>query len=174
MNVVCYERVCYEWVCYERGLFWVVCYEWSVLNGPVLNGHHPDWILQRMAMESVATVIVGGAFISLTAFKAFLTASNSVLVLLVNTSCAPAPCWIISPLLKMAKPHPAQLVAGSKEPSVATRIESVPLLMSERSWEKAELTAPGGQTLQSRLKLMMTMGSSSCSSGGIHAGERER
>jgi len=28
MNVVCYE-----WVCYERGLFWVVCYEWSVLNG---------------------------------------------------------------------------------------------------------------------------------------------
>jgi len=39
MNVVCYERVCYEWVCYERGLFWVVCYEWSVLNGSVLNGH---------------------------------------------------------------------------------------------------------------------------------------
>jgi len=26
-------------VCYERGLFWVVCYEWSVLNGSVLNGH---------------------------------------------------------------------------------------------------------------------------------------
>jgi len=39
MNVVCYERVCYEWVCYERVLFWVVCYEWSVLNGSVLNGH---------------------------------------------------------------------------------------------------------------------------------------
>ena len=37
--LVCYERVCYEWVCYERGLFWVVCYEWSVLNGSVLNGH---------------------------------------------------------------------------------------------------------------------------------------
>jgi len=31
MNVVCYERVGYEWVCYERGLFWLVCYEWSVL-----------------------------------------------------------------------------------------------------------------------------------------------
>ena len=40
---------------------------------------YPDWILQRMAMESVATMIVGGAFISLTAFKAFLTASNSIL-----------------------------------------------------------------------------------------------
>ena len=101
-------------------------------------------------------MIVGGAFISLTAFKAFLTASNSILVLLVKTWCAPAPCWISSPLLKMAKSHPALLVAGSKEPSVTTRIESVPLLMSERSWEKAELAAAGCQTLQSRLKLLMT------------------
>jgi len=98
-----------------------------------------------MAMESVATMIVGGAFISLIAFKAFLIASNSILVLLVNTWCAPAPSC--SPLLKMAKPHPALLVAGSKEPSVATRIESVPLMMSERSWEKAELAAAGGQAL---------------------------
>jgi len=56
-----------------------------------------------------------------------------------------------------AKPHPALLVAGSKEPSVATWIESVPLMMAERSWEKAELAAPGGQSLQSRLKLMMTV-----------------
>jgi len=68
-----------------------------------------------MAMESVVTMIAGGAFISLTAFKAFLTASNSILVLLVNTWCAPAPCWISSPLLKMAKPHPALLVAGSSD-----------------------------------------------------------
>ena len=28
MNVVCYERVCYEWVYYER-----VCFEWSVMYG---------------------------------------------------------------------------------------------------------------------------------------------
>ena len=133
----------------------------------------PDWILQRMAMESVATVTVGRAFISLTAFKAFPTASNSILVLHVNTWCSPAPCFVSPPLLKMAKPHPALMVAGSKEPSVTTRIESVPLLMSERSWEKAELAGPGGQTLQSRLKLVMTVSSSSCSSGGIHAREWE-
>jgi len=74
----------------------------------------------------------------------------------------------------MAKPHPALLVAGSNEASVATGIESVPLLMSERSWEKADLAAPGGQTLQSQLKLMMTVGSSSCSFGGNQAGEWER
>jgi len=35
MNVVCYERVCYEQVCNERGLFWVVCCEWSVMNRSV-------------------------------------------------------------------------------------------------------------------------------------------
>ena len=40
-----------------------------------------------MAMESAATLIVGGAFISLTAVKAFLTASNSILVLLVSAWC---------------------------------------------------------------------------------------
>jgi len=27
MNVVCYERVCYEVVCYESGLFRVICHE---------------------------------------------------------------------------------------------------------------------------------------------------
>jgi len=37
MNVICYERVCYEQVCYERGLFRVVCFEWSVMS--LLNGH---------------------------------------------------------------------------------------------------------------------------------------
>ena len=68
------------------------------------------------------------------------------------------------------KNPPCSVDEGSNEPSVATRIESVPLLMSEKSWEKAELAAPGGQTLQSRLKLMMTVGSLSCSSGGIHTG----
>ena len=40
MNVVCYERVCYEQVCNERGLFWVVCCEWSVMNRSVLKGNH--------------------------------------------------------------------------------------------------------------------------------------
>ena len=39
MNVVCYERVCYEQVCYEGGLFWVVCYDWSYMNGSVLKGN---------------------------------------------------------------------------------------------------------------------------------------
>jgi len=41
MNVVCYERVCNEQVCYdyERGLFRVVCYEWSVMSRSLLNGH---------------------------------------------------------------------------------------------------------------------------------------
>jgi len=34
MNVVCYEHVYYE-----RGLFRVVCYEWSVMNRSLLNGH---------------------------------------------------------------------------------------------------------------------------------------
>jgi len=53
----------------------------------------------------------------------------------------------------MAKPHPALLVAGSKEPSVATKIESVPLMMSERSWEKGELAAAGGQALHSRFEV---------------------
>jgi len=33
MNVVWYEWVCCEKVCNERGLFWMACYEWSVLNG---------------------------------------------------------------------------------------------------------------------------------------------
>ena len=36
---VCYERVCYEQVCNERGLFWVVCCEWSVMNRSVLKGN---------------------------------------------------------------------------------------------------------------------------------------
>jgi len=36
---VCYERVCYEQVCYERGLFWVVCCDWSDVNGSVLKGN---------------------------------------------------------------------------------------------------------------------------------------
>jgi len=27
-------------VCYESGLFWIVCYEWSVMNESVLNGNH--------------------------------------------------------------------------------------------------------------------------------------
>jgi len=39
MNVVFYERICYEQVCYERGLFWVVCYDWSDMNGSVLKGY---------------------------------------------------------------------------------------------------------------------------------------
>ena len=147
---------------------------WASRRSNHSPGRYPDWILQRMAMESVATMIVGGDSKSLTAFKAFLTASNSILVLLINTWCAPAPCWISSPLPKMAKPHPALLVAGSKEPSVAIRIESVPLMVSERSWEKADLAAPEGQALQSRWKLMMTVGYLSCSSGRIHAGEWER
>ena len=63
---------------------------WASRRSNHSPGRNPDWILQRMAMESVATMIVGGAFISLTASKAFLIASNSILVLLVNTWCAPA------------------------------------------------------------------------------------
>ena len=39
MKVVCCEQVCCEWVCYERGLFWMVWYEWSVMNGSALNGN---------------------------------------------------------------------------------------------------------------------------------------
>jgi len=32
-------------VCYESGLFWMVCYEWSVINGSVLNGNHFEALL---------------------------------------------------------------------------------------------------------------------------------
>jgi len=36
MNVVCYERLCYDYeqLCYERGLF-----QYSVMNRSVSNGH---------------------------------------------------------------------------------------------------------------------------------------
>jgi len=40
MNAVCYERVCNEQVCYERGLFWVVCCDWSYMKGSVLKRNH--------------------------------------------------------------------------------------------------------------------------------------
>jgi len=45
INVVCYESgllwTGLVWMGrYERGLFWMVCYEWSVMNGSVLNGDH--------------------------------------------------------------------------------------------------------------------------------------
>jgi len=31
-------------VCYERGLFRVACYEWSVMNKPLLNGHRKTYV----------------------------------------------------------------------------------------------------------------------------------
>jgi len=40
MNVVYYERVCYEQVWYERGPFCMVCYEWPDMNRSVLKGYH--------------------------------------------------------------------------------------------------------------------------------------
>jgi len=39
---------------------------------------------------------------------------------------------------------------------------------------ESRIGCSGRPDLQSRLKLMMTVGFSSCSSGGIHAGEWER
>ena len=32
-------------VCYESGLFRMVCYEWSAMNGSVLNGNHLEALL---------------------------------------------------------------------------------------------------------------------------------
>ena len=45
INVVCYERVCYEhgllwkWSVFNRSVMNVVCFEWSVMNGSILNGN---------------------------------------------------------------------------------------------------------------------------------------
>ena len=50
-NVVCYEPVCYEQVCNERGLFWVVCCEWSVMNRSVLKRNRGEWFI--LLWESV-------------------------------------------------------------------------------------------------------------------------
>ena len=47
MNVVCYEWVCYEQDCNERGLFWVVCCEWSVMNRSVSKGNRLRGPLQK-------------------------------------------------------------------------------------------------------------------------------
>jgi len=38
MKVFYYERVCYEQICYQRGLFRMVCYEWSVTSGLLSTG----------------------------------------------------------------------------------------------------------------------------------------
>ena len=64
MNVVCYERVCYErgllwtWsvtngsvmmnvVCYEQVCYEQVCFEWSVTNKSLLSGHQRVACLQK-------------------------------------------------------------------------------------------------------------------------------
>ena len=33
-------------VCHESGLFWMVCYEWSGMNGSVLNGNQFEALLR--------------------------------------------------------------------------------------------------------------------------------
>jgi len=44
MKVFYYERVCYEQICYQRGLFRMVCYEWSVINRSVVKGKQTTYV----------------------------------------------------------------------------------------------------------------------------------
>jgi len=56
--------VCFEQVCYERGLFWMVCYEWSVMNVSVLNGN-------QSVLNWMGTIWSMVMFLWVTSFKLF-------------------------------------------------------------------------------------------------------
>ena len=109
--------------------------------------------------------------VSASQMRACLTASSSILVLLVYRVPAPDCSCMIWPLRMTAKPDPALTESGVNDPSVAM-IKHLSDPKSKNTSRHDASAAPAGQSLHSLLNLMTTSGFMSVSS--VQGGQKQQ